>query len=118
MEGNNKSKVHFVEYLRSIFGNDEEINSLTDLRSMLEEQLRDSSNASKTDVDHYYEVAMGVKKKKIQSLLKGEEEESKGVPIPSSISYLDKCKRVGKLGPLNCKMNLKDAFGNFISQGR
>ncbi|MDR3548356.1 MAG: hypothetical protein P4M11_08865 [Candidatus Pacebacteria bacterium] len=113
-----KTRVYFIEYLRSIFGNDERINSVADLRLMLDEQLRESSDISKTDVDRYYDQVLGFKKRKVTSSPKGQDlEETKGVPVPSEASFLDKCKKIGKLGPLVCKMDLKASFGNWVAKG-
>ncbi len=88
---------------------------------MLEEQLRASSDISKTDVDRYYETLTGIKKRKVQASNKKEEEEeeTKGVITsqPGGVSFLEKCKKIGKLGPLVCKMNTKDSFGSWISKG-
>jgi len=117
-----KPRVTFIEYLRSIFGNDEQINSLGDLRRMLEEQFKSHIEFNKTDVDLLYETINGIKKNKDLANASKKEfeegnEETKGVTKSQNIPYLDKCKKIGKLGPIMCRMNLKDSFGSWQAKG-
>jgi len=32
-------------------------------------------------------------------------------------SYLEKCKAIGKVGPLVCRMNFRDTFSNWYNEG-
>lgn len=98
----------FVEYMRSIFGNDEEIHCLADLRHFLEEQAAKSVDMSRTSVDWQYRAVEGAKAERMEI----RNEEIKRVRVP----YLDKCRAVGKLGPLQCKMDVKRAFGNWVAR--
>ncbi len=87
---------------------------------MLEEQLRTSYADSRPDVDRYYDEVAGVKKRKLQIPTLGKsaaEEETKGLAIRSPISYLEKCKKIGKLGPLVCRMDVKDSYGSWLVKG-
>lgn len=115
-----EKRAHFIEYLRSIFGNDEHINSFADIRSLIDSMFASSCNFEKTDVDHYYEMVVGLKKPLIfpapHKLQKEEskEEETKAPIIQSRVPFLEKCRKIGKLGPLICMPNLQDAFGNIV----
>ena len=73
-----------------------------------------ANESSKTDVDQYYEALINASHHK--ETLKNEEE-SKDLAVQINTSYLDKCKAIGKIGPLICKMNVKESFGNWSIRG-
>lgn len=107
-----KANPGFVQYLRGIFETEEEINSIEDVRKILDNQLLRINSNTKTDVDLYFEELTNGSREFME-----DEEETKGGEIQNK-SYLEKCKAIGKVGPLVCKMNFRDSFGNWYDEGK
>ena len=78
---------------------------MKDLQKELDDQLSKAFVMLKTDVDIYYDNITGV-------VSKGNEE-SKSKKSHESKNYLEKCQKIGKVGPLSCKPALKFSRGTF-----
>ncbi len=110
-------------YLKSVFGPGQQINTLAEARRMLETMFLRSCDHSKTDVDSYYEKASGSKKSeqgskpaKESSMAMKDVEDTKGLP-EKRVAYLEKCKSIGKLGPVDCRMSQESRVGNIEIKG-
>jgi len=80
---------------------------------MLEEKFWRVVDLSKTSVDKHYEMVAGSKKSQIVR----KDEELKAGSGKSVPSYLDKCKKIGKIGALHCKIDMKNSIGTFNVKG-
>lgn len=94
--------------LHLVFEGVQNADTIEKLRAGLRNKFEKAVDPSKTSVDMYYEMVEGTRR------VKGSVEE---VKKGSKVAYLDKCKRIGRLGPLRCRIDSKNSHGDFSIRG-
>lgn len=85
---------------------------MEDVRRILDAQQLRNSSCLTTDVDLYFQLTTAAHKKPPNN-----NEETKEAGGEKSVLFLEKCKAIGKVGPLVCRMNFRDSVGSWYTEG-